>query len=98
MKNFCLTQTSEGKKGMRLSMEYITNGDAVQKWNISERRIRKLLTKGRAASLIMKLDLMKNGYNPTIIKNRLDYYEALDKAHNVRNYKDFVRLINKLNC
>lgn len=54
MKNFCLTQTSEGKKGMRLSMEYITTGDAVQKWNISERRIRK--------------------------------------------YKDFVKLINKLNC
>lgn len=46
----------------------------------------------------MKLDLMKNGYNPTIIKNRLDYYEALDKAHNVRKYKDFVKLINKLNC
>ena len=53
---------------MRLSMEYITTGDAVQKQNISERRIRKLLTKGRTARLIMNLDLMKNGYNPTIIK------------------------------
>lgn len=68
MKNLCLTQTSKGKKGMKLSMEYITTGDAVQKWNISERRIRKLLTKGRTARLIMNLDLMKNGYNPTIIK------------------------------
>lgn len=39
---------------------------------------------------------MKNGHNPIIIKNRLEYYEALDKAHNVRNYIDFVKLINKL--
>lgn len=58
----------------------------------------KLLTKGRTARLIMKLDLMKNGYNPIIIKNRLEYYKVLDKTHNVRNYKDFVKLINKLNC
>lgn len=41
---------------------------------------------------------MKNGHNPIIIKNRLEYYKVLDKTHNVRNYKDFVKLINKLNC
>lgn len=28
-------------------MEYMTTSDAVQKWNISERRIRQLLTEGR---------------------------------------------------
>ena len=28
-------------------MEFMTTSDAVQKWNISERRIRQLLTEGR---------------------------------------------------
>ena len=53
---------------------------------------------GRTSRLVMNLDLMNNGYNPVIIKkeNRLEYYEALDKAHTTGNYTDFVKLINKL--
>lgn len=49
----------------------------------------------RVSRLVMNLDLMNNGYNPVIIKkeDRLEYYEALDKAHTTRNY---VKLINKL--
>ena len=34
------------------TMEYRTTGDAVQKWNISERRIRQLLTEGRIEGAI----------------------------------------------
>ena len=46
----------------------------------------------------MNLDLMNHGYNPVIIKkeDRLEYYEALDKAHTTGNYTDFVKLIIKL--
>ena len=53
---------------------------------------------GRTSRLIMNLDLMNHGYNPVIIKkeDRLEYYEALDKAHTTGNYIDFVELINKL--
>lgn len=53
---------------------------------------------GRTSRLVMNLDLMNNGYNPVIIKkeDRLEYYEALDKAHTTGNYTDFVKLINKL--
>lgn len=53
---------------------------------------------GRTSRLIMNLDLMNNGYNPVIIKkeDRLEYYDALDKAHTIGNYTDFVKLINKL--
>ena len=53
---------------------------------------------GRTSRLIMNLDLMNHGYNPVIVKkeNRLEYYEALDKAHTTGNYTDFVKLINKL--
>lgn len=53
---------------------------------------------GRTSRLIMKLDLMNHGYNPVIIKkeNRLEYYEALDKAHTAGNYTDFIKIINKL--
>lgn len=53
---------------------------------------------GRTSRLIMNLDLMNHGYNPVIVKkeNRLEYYEALDKAHTKGNYTDFVKLINKL--
>ena len=41
---------------------------------------------------------MNQGYNPVIIKkeNRLEYYEALDKAHTTGNYTDFIKLITKL--
>ena len=41
---------------------------------------------------------MNHGYNPVIIKkeDRLEYYEALDKAHTTGDYTDFVKLITKL--
>ena len=53
---------------------------------------------GRTSRLLMNLDLMNHGYNPVIIKkeDRLEYYEALDKAHTTGNYTDFVKLITKL--
>ncbi len=53
---------------------------------------------GRTSRLLMNLDLMNHGYNPVIIKkeDRLEYYEALDKAHTTGEYTDFVKLITKL--
>lgn len=53
---------------------------------------------GRTSKLLMNLDLMNHGYNPVIIKkeDRLEYYEALDKAHTIGDYTDFVKLITKL--
>lgn len=53
---------------------------------------------GRTSRLLMNLDLMNHGFNPVIIKkeNRLEYYEALDKAHTTGNYTDFVKLITRL--
>lgn len=53
---------------------------------------------GRTSRLIMNLDLMNHGYNPVIIKKekRLEYYDALDKAHTTGDYTDFIELINKL--
>lgn len=53
---------------------------------------------GRTSRLIMNLDLMNHGYNPVIIKKekRLEYYDALDKAHTTGDYTDFIKLINKL--
>ena len=53
---------------------------------------------GRTSRLLMNLDLMNHGYNPVIIKkeNRLEYYEALDKAHTTGDYTDFVKLIAML--
>ena len=53
---------------------------------------------GRTSRLLMNLDLMNHGYNPVIIKkeDRLEYYEALDKAHTTCDYTDFVKLITKL--
>ena len=53
---------------------------------------------GRTSRLIMNLDLMNHGYNPVIIKkeDRLEYYNALDKAHTTGDYTDFVKLITRL--
>ena len=53
---------------------------------------------GRTSRLLMNLDIMNHGYNPVIIKkeDRLEYYEALDKAHTTGDYTDFVKLITKL--
>lgn len=52
---------------------------------------------GRTARLLLNLELMKAGYPPVIIRveNRLDYYNALDKAHTTEDYKDFVELVSR---
>lgn len=52
---------------------------------------------GRTSRLLLNLELMKEGFPPVIIKveNRLAYYEALDKAHTLKNYDDFIELVVK---
>ncbi|MGF7186809.1 Fic family protein [Desulfitispora alkaliphila] len=52
---------------------------------------------GRTARLLLNLELMKNGYPPSIIKKeeRIDYYNALDKAHTRNEFDDFFQLIAK---
>lgn len=53
---------------------------------------------GRTSRLVMNLSLMNSGYLPVIIKkeNRLEYYNALDKAHTTSDYTDFVKLVTNL--
>lgn len=53
---------------------------------------------GRTSRLVMNLSLMNNGYLPVIVKKekRLQYYNALDKAHTTGDYTDFVKLVNEL--
>ncbi|MEG1506985.1 MAG: Fic family protein [Bacilli bacterium] len=53
---------------------------------------------GRTSRLLMNLILMNKGYMPVIVKkeNRLEYYEALDKAHTTDDYTDFIKLVTKL--
>lgn len=53
---------------------------------------------GKTSRLLMNLALINHGYNPVIIKkeDRLNYYEALDKAHTTKNYTGFIKLITKL--
>lgn len=50
---------------------------------------------GRTSRLLMNLELMKTGFPATVIEvaQRLDYYQALDKAHCSGDYKDFVALV-----
>ena len=50
---------------------------------------------GRTARLLLNLELMKAGFPPVIIKvaNRLEYYDALDKAHTAKDYSDFIQLV-----
>lgn len=52
---------------------------------------------GRTSRLIMNLILMRSGYVPVVIKKskRLQYYEALDKAHTTNDYTDFVKLVSE---
>ncbi|MGM7637309.1 Fic family protein [Bacillus sp. Hm123] len=52
---------------------------------------------GCTSRLLLNLELMKEGFPPVIIKveNRLAYYEALDKAHTLEDYSDFIDLVNK---
>ncbi len=51
---------------------------------------------GRTARLLMNLDLMKTGLQPVVIKaeNRLAYYEALDKAHTLKQTDAFLQLVS----
>ena len=53
---------------------------------------------GRTARLVMNLSLMNSGYLPVIIKKdkRLEYYDALDKAHITGDYTNFIKLVNNL--
>lgn len=53
---------------------------------------------GRTSRLVMNLSLMNSGYLPVIIKKdkRLDYYNALDKAHITSDYTDFIKLVTEL--
>ena len=53
---------------------------------------------GRTSRLVMNLSLMNSGYLPVIVKKekRVEYYNALDKAHITGDYTDFVKLVNEL--
>lgn len=53
---------------------------------------------GRTSRLVMNLSLMNSGYLPVIIKKdkRLEYYNALGKAHTTGDYTDFVKLVTDL--
>ena len=53
---------------------------------------------GRTSRLVMNLSLMNSGYLPVIVKKekRLEYYNALDKAHTTGDHTDFVKLVNEL--
>jgi Fic family protein len=47
---------------------------------------------GRTARLLLNLELMKSGYPSIVIQNeeRMKYYTALDKAHTIGNYSDYL--------
>ena len=49
---------------------------------------------GRTARLLQNFELMKTGFPPIIIKKeqRLQYYEALDKAHTKNETENFIKL------
>ena len=53
---------------------------------------------GRASRLLMNFELMKSGFPPVVLKveHRLAYYEALDKAHTLGEYDDFMVLIAEI--
>ena len=53
---------------------------------------------GRTSRLLMNFELMKSGFPPVVLKveHRLAYYEALDKAHTLNEYDDFIALVTKL--
>lgn len=50
---------------------------------------------GRTTRLLMNLELMKEGFPPTIIRNeyRTQYYTALDHTHTTGDYEDFIRIV-----
>ena len=49
---------------------------------------------GRTSRLLQNLELMKEGFPPIVIKKekRLEYYNALDKAHTTGETEDFIAL------
>ena len=49
---------------------------------------------GRTARLLQNFELMKSGFPPVVFKKekRLDYYNALDKAHTTGEMEDFIKL------
>ena len=53
---------------------------------------------GRTARLLMNFELMKDGFPPVVlpVEKRLEYYEALDKAHTKNDYTSFLELAVKL--
>jgi Fic family protein len=52
---------------------------------------------GRTARLLLNLELMKSGYPPIVIQNeeRMKYYVALDKAHTIGSYIDFISIVEQ---
>ncbi len=53
---------------------------------------------GRTARLLMNFDLMRNGFPPIVlpVEKRLEYYQALDRAHVQGDYAGFLELIGEL--
>lgn len=53
---------------------------------------------GRTSRLLMNLELIKAGYPAAIlpVERRLEYYEALDKAHSGAGFESFQALINSI--
>ncbi len=49
---------------------------------------------GRTARLLQNFELIKSGFPPVVFKKekRLDYYNALDKAHTTGETEDFIKL------
>lgn len=52
---------------------------------------------GRTSRLLLNLELMKDGYPPTVIRveNRLAYYESLDKSIAQKDFNDFIQLVSE---
>ena len=50
---------------------------------------------GRTSRLLMNLELIKDGFPAVVIeaKDRVAYYDALDKAHTKGEYDDFIKLV-----
>lgn len=53
---------------------------------------------GRTARLLMNLELIKAGFPPAVlpVERRLEYYEALDKAHTENDYKFFLKMMKEI--
>ena len=53
---------------------------------------------GRTSRFLMNLELMKSGFPAAVlpVSRRLEYYEALDKAHCEGEYEPFVKMIAEI--